>query len=256
MQTSFEPPTCTVEPLGPVGRRTRQAHAGPYRGTRRCCRSSSSRWAHSSTHQRSSASRFAETCAGHWSARRGAYRVISRLDDDRHPRGGRPHRASKRRLPTPLTPAITHAAARQNGGYIELGAHPSDRPRYFHHITGRQPPGKAIQERLGHSSITVTHDRYGHLFPKPTKRSPDGSTSTTDWLPPVPRRAIPCPAATARTIGCQPMTSSPAEFSRESGQSARLNRPVECALTCGRTRWRRWDSNPRPPACKAGALAN
>lgn len=32
---------------------------------------------------------------------------------------------------------------------IALGAHP-----------------KAIQERLGHSSITVTLDRYGHLFPK------------------------------------------------------------------------------------------
>jgi integrase len=32
---------------------------------------------------------------------------------------------------------------------ISLGAHP-----------------KAIQERLGHSSITVTLDRYGHLFPK------------------------------------------------------------------------------------------
>ncbi len=31
---------------------------------------------------------------------------------------------------------------------IELGAHP-----------------KAIQERLGHSSITVTIDVYGHLFP-------------------------------------------------------------------------------------------
>jgi integrase len=32
---------------------------------------------------------------------------------------------------------------------IALGAHP-----------------KAIQERLGHSSITVTLDRYGHLFPE------------------------------------------------------------------------------------------
>ena len=31
---------------------------------------------------------------------------------------------------------------------IALGAHP-----------------KAIQEKLGHSSITVTLDRYGHLFP-------------------------------------------------------------------------------------------
>ena len=24
---------------------------------------------------------------------------------------------------------------------------------------------KAIQERMGHSSITITFDRYGHLFP-------------------------------------------------------------------------------------------
>jgi integrase len=31
---------------------------------------------------------------------------------------------------------------------IAVGAHP-----------------KAIQERLGHSSITTTLDRYGHLFP-------------------------------------------------------------------------------------------
>jgi integrase len=28
------------------------------------------------------------------------------------------------------------------------------------------------------------------------------------------------------------------------------------ALTSGGTGWRRWDSNPRPPACKAGALAS
>jgi integrase len=29
---------------------------------------------------------------------------------------------------------------------------------------GLQP--KVIQERLGHSSITITFDRYGHLFPR------------------------------------------------------------------------------------------
>lgn len=65
---------------------------------------------------------------------------------------------------------------------IALGAHP-----------------KAIQERLGHSSITVTLDRYGHLFPKldetltarldemrqaattsrPVLPGPDGSRSVT-----------------------------------------------------------------------------
>ena len=27
-------------------------------------------------------------------------------------------------------------------------------------------PPKIIQERLGHSSITMTYDRYGHLFPR------------------------------------------------------------------------------------------
>ena len=30
---------------------------------------------------------------------------------------------------------------------------------------GEVQPAKAIQERFGHSSITVTLDRYGHLFP-------------------------------------------------------------------------------------------
>jgi len=29
---------------------------------------------------------------------------------------------------------------------------------------GLQP--KVLQERLGHTSITMTYDRYGHLFPK------------------------------------------------------------------------------------------
>ncbi len=27
-------------------------------------------------------------------------------------------------------------------------------------------PPKVVQERLGHSSITMTYDRYGHLFPR------------------------------------------------------------------------------------------
>ena len=27
-------------------------------------------------------------------------------------------------------------------------------------------PPKVIQERLGHASISMTFDRYGHLFPK------------------------------------------------------------------------------------------
>jgi integrase len=27
-------------------------------------------------------------------------------------------------------------------------------------------PAKVIQERLGHSSITMSYDRYGHLLPR------------------------------------------------------------------------------------------
>jgi integrase len=30
----------------------------------------------------------------------------------------------------------------------------------------RNLPPKVIQERLGHASITITYDRYGHLFPR------------------------------------------------------------------------------------------
>jgi integrase len=31
---------------------------------------------------------------------------------------------------------------------------------------GLELPGKVVQERMGHSSITMTMDRYGHLFPR------------------------------------------------------------------------------------------
>jgi integrase len=31
---------------------------------------------------------------------------------------------------------------------------------------GLELPAKVVQERLGHSSITVTLDTYGHLFPR------------------------------------------------------------------------------------------
>jgi integrase len=31
---------------------------------------------------------------------------------------------------------------------------------------GLELPGKVVQDRLGHSSIQVTADVYGHLFPR------------------------------------------------------------------------------------------
>ena len=53
-------------------------------------------------------------------------------------------------LPSPSSGVldIGPLSLRAYGLCIALGAHP-----------------KAIQERLGHSSITVTIDTYGHLFP-------------------------------------------------------------------------------------------
>ncbi len=60
---------------------------------------------------------------------------------------------------------------------IALGAHP-----------------KAIQERLGHSSITVTLDRYGHLFPKLdetlTTRLDEMRRDATVSRAPIPDRAV------------------------------------------------------------------
>jgi integrase len=37
---------------------------------------------------------------------------------------------------------------------------------------GLELPAKVVQERLGHSSIVMTMDTYGHLFP----RGDDGDT--------------------------------------------------------------------------------
>ena len=37
---------------------------------------------------------------------------------------------------------------------------------YASWLIDRNLPPKVIQERLGHSSITMTFDTYGHLFPR------------------------------------------------------------------------------------------
>jgi integrase len=37
---------------------------------------------------------------------------------------------------------------------------------------------KAVQEHVGHSSITVTYDRYGHLFPAIAEQLAEGRDAT------------------------------------------------------------------------------
>jgi integrase len=44
---------------------------------------------------------------------------------------------------------------------------------------------KALSTYMGHASVTITFDRYGHLMPGNEQRRP--SCSTTTW-PPRPRR--------------------------------------------------------------------
>jgi integrase len=51
---------------------------------------------------------------------------------------------------------------------------------------------KAIQARMGQSSITVTLDRYGHLFPSSTKRSPPPSTPASVRWPAFGSRRTQC----------------------------------------------------------------
>ena len=75
---------------------------------------------------------------------------------------------------------------------IALGAHP-----------------KAIQERLGHSSITVTLDRYGHLFPK----LDEALTNRLDELGRTAARTGPMPTSPAQD-GSVPLAA--AEYSRSS----------------------------------------
>jgi integrase len=87
---------------------------------------------------------------------------------------------------------------------------------------------KALQERMGHSSVTVTLDRYGHLY-----QGLDGQIA--DALDDVLRNSRGLAAA------CTP-SADPALVPSE-GESA------------GQTGWALRDSNPRPPPCKGGALA-
>ena len=88
---------------------------------------------------------------------------------------------------------------------------------------------KALQERMGHSSVTVTLDRYGHLY-----EGLDGQIA--EGLDDVLRNSR--GLAAASTL---PEKSGIGPCSDE--------RP-------GEGQWALRDSNPRPPPCKGGALAS
>ena len=64
-----------------------------------------------------------------------------------------------------LIPAVTVAGLTVDGKAKYSGMH-LFRHFYASWCIDRGLPPKVIQERLGHSSITMTFDRYGHLFPR------------------------------------------------------------------------------------------
>ena len=88
---------------------------------------------------------------------------------------------------------------------------------------------KALQERMGHSSVQVTLDRYGHLFPGLDERIADG-------LDALYRQTNADYSRTNRGLG-KPKTSS---------EGVKLQVRA----------WALRDSNPRPLPCKGSALAS
>jgi integrase len=68
-----------------------------------------------------------------------------------------------------LIPAVTAAGLVEKGRAKYTGLH-SFPHFYASWCIDRNLSPKVIQERLGHSSITITYDRYGHLFPRGDRR--------------------------------------------------------------------------------------
>ena len=64
-----------------------------------------------------------------------------------------------------LIPAGITAKVTKEDGAKYTGMHVF-RHFYASWCIDRNLPPKVIQERLGHASITITYDRYGHLFPR------------------------------------------------------------------------------------------
>jgi integrase len=65
-----------------------------------------------------------------------------------------------------LIPAVERAGLVDASGKAKYTGLHCFRHFYASWCIDRNLPPKVIQERLGHSSITMTFDRYGHLFPR------------------------------------------------------------------------------------------
>lgn len=70
------------------------------------------------------------------------------------------HQGRRRVSPAHRGLPVSHDASLDLSGDQSTVVHQPDRG------WGLGLPPKVVQERLGHSSITMTYGRYGHLFPR------------------------------------------------------------------------------------------
>jgi integrase len=103
---------------------------------------------------------------------------------------------------------------------------------------------KALQERLGHASIAMTLDRYGHLFPSLGQ-------AVADELDRLGRGVTPPPGARV-----MPLVSGATGTRLARRRHTRNTTTNETSAEQDVRKWALRDSNPRPPPCKGDALAS
>ena len=103
---------------------------------------------------------------------------------------------------------------------------------------------KALQERLGHASIAMTLDRYGHLLPSLGQ-------AVADELDRLGRGVTPTSGARVVPLTTE-ATGTRLARRRRTRNTAKNETPAEQDVR----EWALRDSNPRPPPCKGDALAS
>jgi hypothetical protein len=190
-----------------------------------------------------------------WSVDARRTRVL-RARVSRRPLGGDQRSATLRQLGGAI------CSHRSNG--VDLDAYPmSDRPRGDHLVFIRRAnqvtnPEGAI--RLGTRRRTRVEDR------RPGRPRIRGSGAWVLTLQAaLPANPVPTRGCSARERDLQsrlPTVSRPPRDGLHRSLPVAFSgsaKAQKSALTCKNAEtfwWRRWDSNPRPPACKAGALAS
>ena len=108
-----------------------------------------------------------------------------------------------------------------------------------------------VSPRLGHSSPSFTYDTYAKSIPAADRQAASVVEQALSKLIDADRG----------TRKGREVREKDAKITNRQEQENSLSpyNPIDIGLREHdeqANEWRRWDSNPRPPACKAGALAN